>query len=94
VLLNKGVSEIVSSGSEHWIVDGCETFRKTGSSERGNVGGSKMGRIPPHPRCFVRVASKGVAGSGTWNCVPRMKIRELRGSLRPLHGPAGQAGVG
>ena len=33
-----------------------------------------MGRIPPHPpRVFVRVASKGLTGYGTWKCVRRME---------------------
>jgi len=32
-----------------------------------------MGRIPPHPGVFVRVASKGLTGYGTWKCVRRME---------------------
>jgi hypothetical protein len=43
---------------------------------------AEMGRIPPHPGVFVRVASKELAGYGTWKCGRRMEDGSATGIRR------------
>jgi len=59
-----------------------EQKRKVGSkwlvTRSGQAGdsclvSSRMGRIPPHPAVFVRVASKGLTAYGTWKSVRKME---------------------
>ena len=59
----------------------------TVASDECRVASSRMGIVGVHPAVFVRVASKGLTGYGTWKSAQGTDLKEpilvtIRGSFR------------
>jgi hypothetical protein len=52
------------------IVEEGKEVKEVKDKERS----SKMGRIPPHPAVFARVANKGLIPYGKWKSVRNLEV--------------------